>query len=150
MLSDCCLQDFFNQIVQHEMVAAGERFDKAGGVLMPLHRNRGQLQAGNPAFGAGFQCGDVFRVKGSSPSSWLRNSAASAGVKRRSAARSSVSWPRARSRAKGSWWILTGGDSQMHLRWQVLEQKGEGFVNRFGIDHVVVVQNEDEMIWNEW
>ncbi len=35
----------------------------------------------------------------------------------------------------------------MHLRWQVLEQKGEVFVNRFGIDYVVVVQNEDEMIW---
>ena len=30
-------QDFFNQIVQHEMVAAGERFDKAGGIFMPLH-----------------------------------------------------------------------------------------------------------------
>ena len=31
------LQDFFHQIVQHEMVAAGERFDEAGGVLMSLH-----------------------------------------------------------------------------------------------------------------
>ena len=55
------LQDFFDQIVQHEMVAAGERLDEAGGVLMSLHGKRGQLQAGNPAFGAGFQCGDVFR-----------------------------------------------------------------------------------------
>ena len=55
------LQDFFNQIVQHEMVAAGEGFDEAGGVLMSLHGKRGQLQAGDPAFGAGFQRGDVFR-----------------------------------------------------------------------------------------
>ena len=54
------LQDFFHQIVQHEMVAAGEGLDETGGVLMSLHGKRGQLQAGNPAFGAGFQRGDVF------------------------------------------------------------------------------------------
>ena len=53
-------QDFFDQVVQHEMVAAGEGFDEAGGVLMSLHGKCGQLQTGNPAFGAGFQCGDVF------------------------------------------------------------------------------------------
>src|SRR4030067_2529682 len=35
------MQDFFNQIVQHEMVAAGEILDKAGGVLMPLYGNSG-------------------------------------------------------------------------------------------------------------
>ena len=35
------LQNLFNQIVQHEMVAAGERFDEAGGILMSLHRKRG-------------------------------------------------------------------------------------------------------------
>ena len=84
------------------------------------------------------------------PITWLRNSAASAGVKRKSAARSSVNWPRARNRARGRWWILTGGDDQVHLRRQVLEQKGEGFVNRFGIDHVVVVQDEDEIVRDEW
>ena len=80
------------------------------------------------------------------PITWLRNSAASAGVKRKSAARSSVNWPRARNRARGSCGILTGGDDQVHLRRQVLEQKGEGMVNRFGINHVVVVQDEDEIV----
>ena len=55
------LQDFFDQIVQHEMVTAGERFDEAGGVFLPLHRNRSQLQAGDPTLCAGLQCGDVFR-----------------------------------------------------------------------------------------
>ena len=43
-------------------------------------------------------------------------------------------------------WILTGGDDQVHLWRQVLEQKGEGIVNRFGINHVVVVQDEDEIV----
>jgi hypothetical protein len=40
-----------------------------------------------------------------------------------------------------------GGDNQVHVWWQVLEQKGENIVNRFGINHVVVVKDEDEMIW---
>src|SRR5260221_255482 len=54
-------QDFFHQIVQHEMVTAGERLDEAGGVLLSLQGNGSQVQAGNPAFGAGFQGGNVFR-----------------------------------------------------------------------------------------
>ena len=63
MSLDTCLlrfQDFFKQIVQHEMVAAGEGLDEAGDVLMSQHGKRSQLQASNPAFGAGFQRGDVF------------------------------------------------------------------------------------------
>ena len=43
-------------------------------------------------------------------------------------------------------WILTGGDDQVHLRRQVLEQKGEGIVNRFGINHMVVVKNQDKIV----
>ena len=57
-------EDFFHQIVQHEMVAAGERSDEAGGVLLSLQGKRSQLQAGNPAFGAAFQGGDVFCREG--------------------------------------------------------------------------------------
>ena len=42
--------------------------------------------------------------------------------------------------------ILTGGNDQVHLWRQVLEQKGEGLVNRFGINNVVVVKDEDEIV----
>ena len=49
----------FDQVVQHEAVAAGEGLDERGGVGAPLHGERGQLQAGNPALGAGFQGGDL-------------------------------------------------------------------------------------------
>ena len=34
----------------------------------------------------------------------------------------------------------------MHLRRQVLDEIGEGHVNRFGINHVVVVKDEDEIV----
>src|ERR671911_1256549 len=56
-------QHFFDQIVKHEMMAAGEGFYEAGGVLMSPHRDRGQLQAGDPTFGSTIQGGDVSRRK---------------------------------------------------------------------------------------
>ncbi len=48
--------------------------------------------------------------------------------------------------------ILAGGDDQVHLRRQVFEQKGQDVVdgcrriNRSGVNHVVVVQDEDEAL----
>ena len=33
----------------------------------------------------------------------------------------------------------------MHLGWQVLDQKGQGIVNWLGINHMVVIQDEDEI-----
>ena len=55
------LQDLVDQIVHDVAVVAGESPDEPGNVLVALHRERGQLQAGNPAFGARFQGGDVLR-----------------------------------------------------------------------------------------
>ncbi len=44
-------------------------------------------------------------------------------------------------------WIFAGGNDQMHLWRQVLDEICEGHVNRFGINHVVVIKDEDEMVW---
>ena len=55
------LEDFLDQVVEHEVVAAGERRDEARGVLTALQRDRGQLQAGDPALGPGFERGDLVR-----------------------------------------------------------------------------------------
>src|SRR3712207_5802625 len=43
-------------------------------------------------------------------------------------------------------WILAGGDDQVHPWWQVLQQKGEGIVDRSGINDVVVVEDENEIV----
>ncbi len=43
--------------------------------------------------------------------------------------------------------ILTRGDDKVHLRWEVIEQKGEGLVYRFGVNQMVVVKDEDEALW---
>ena len=48
--------------------------------------------------------------------------------------------------------VFAGGYDQVHLGRQVLEQKGDGFVDRcrpayrFGIDHVVIVDDQGEII----
>ncbi len=48
-------EDFVGQILAHEAVAAAERADEAGPVVPLAHRQRGQLQAGDPALGARLQ-----------------------------------------------------------------------------------------------
>ena len=40
-------------------MAAGERLDEAGGVVLAMQGEGRELQADNPAFGARFQSGDV-------------------------------------------------------------------------------------------
>ncbi|CAN7761689.1 hypothetical protein LJR153_007090 [Paenibacillus sp. LjRoot153] len=45
-------------------------------------------------------------------------------------------------------WILTGGDNQVHLWWEMLEQEDERIVYPFGINNMVVVKDEDELVRN--
>ncbi len=52
-------QDFFHQIIHNKVMVAGERVDEGRGVFVSLHRECRQLEPGDPAFGAGFQSGDV-------------------------------------------------------------------------------------------
>ena len=145
------IQNFFHQVVQHEMMAAGERLDETGGVLMPLHRKRplqgkgGQLQTGNPAFGAGFQRGDVFRREVQAHHLVEKFGGFGGGETQIGGAQFGQLAPGAQA-GQGQRWILAGGDDQVHLRRQVFEQKGKGLINRFGINRVVVIQDEDEIV----
>ena len=42
--------------------------------------------------------------------------------------------------------ILPGGDDQVHLWRQMLQQKRESLVHRFGVDDMVVVEDEDDTV----
>jgi len=81
-----------------------------------------------------------------SPITRLRNSAASAGVNRKSTARSFGQLAADAQASEWEWWILAGGDDQVHLPGQVLEQEGQGLIDWLGLNHVVVVQDEDEIV----
>jgi hypothetical protein len=43
-------------------------------------------------------------------------------------------------------WILAGGDDEVHSWRQVLDQEGEGIVYRVGINEVVVIEHEEEIV----
>ena len=45
-------------------MAAGKSLDKAGHVFAPLHREGGQLQPSDPAFGPRLQRGDLLSRQG--------------------------------------------------------------------------------------
>ena len=54
-------QDLLDQVVHDVPVVSGEGPDESGNILVALQGQRGQLQAGDPAFGAVVQRGDVLR-----------------------------------------------------------------------------------------
>jgi hypothetical protein len=62
----------------------------------------------------------------------------------RSAERRRSSTPASSPLTSNTWAYATPSTG---LRWQVLEQKGQGIVNRFGIKDVVVVKDQDDMVW---
>ena len=56
------VQDFFDEVVEDVAVVSGQRGDKCvpARILQTLHRQRGQLQAGDPALGAAIERRDLF------------------------------------------------------------------------------------------
>ena len=87
------------------------------------------MQAGNPTFGAILQRGDILRrqIQAHHPNEKV------GGFGRREAQISGAQFghlaPGAQA-GQGQLRVLTGGDDQVHLRRLVLEQKGEGGVDR--------------------
>ena len=138
------LQHLLHQIIQHKAVAAGEGADEIGRVgLVALQGERRQLQPGNPAFGARFQGGDVGGGKVEAHDLVEENGRflhRKAQIGRAQLGKLAAH-AQAGQRQVG---VLAGGDDQVQLRRQVLQQEGEQFVNRVGIYLVVVIQHQHE------
>jgi hypothetical protein len=139
------LKHFFGQVIDDEAAAAGEGLNEVAGRLMPLQGQRGQLQTGDPAFGARFQRGDVFRREVEAHDLGEKSGGFGRGKPQIRGAQFGqfVTRPQPRQRQRG---ILPGGDDQAHRGGQVCEQKGEGLAHRFVVNHVVVIKDEDEIV----
>ncbi len=135
--------DFVDQIVEDEAMTAGEGFDEGRGVITALHRERGELQARDPALGAGFegrhlalgqgQAHDVAQKLGG----FGRREAQVGGAQFDQLVAGAQPGQRQRR-------ILARGDDQVQARWLMLEQKGDGAIHGSRVDPVIVVENEDE------
>ena len=105
----------------------------------------GQLQAGNPTFGTGFQRGDVFRREVQAHRLVEKFGGLRGGEAQVRGAQLGQLAPGTQT----SEWqvrILTGGDDQVHLWRQVLEKEGEGVVDPLGVDQVEVIEDQDDPV----
>src|SRR5579859_6682068 len=53
------LQHLLDQVVHDVAVVTGKAADELRDIVSPLHRERGQLECGDPAFGPRFQNGEL-------------------------------------------------------------------------------------------
>ena len=119
--------------------------NKAGGILLPLHGKRGQLQTGNPAFGAGFQSGDIFRRE-TKTHRLVEKLGGFGGGKAQIGGAQLGQLAAGTQPGQGEMRIFTGGDDQVHLRRYMFEQKGESVIDRSGLDYMIIVENQDKII----
>ena len=137
-------QDLLGQVVQHKAVAAGKRTDETGDILLPLHGQRSQLQAGDPAFGAALQGRDVLRRE-------LQAHHPAEEVGRLFGRKAQVGGAQLGELAPGAEAsegqdrVLTSGDDEPQARRQVLEEEGELIIDFGGAGRVVVVEHEKDI-----
>ena len=139
------LQHLPDQVVDDVAVVAGEAGDEAGNVVSSLHRERRQLERGDPSFGASLQSGDV---GGRQLQSHHVVEIGRGLVEREAqiggpdldevAARSKA---RQRQRRVGP-----TGDHQPDLRREVLHQVGHPVLDLGLLDDVVVVEHHHDRV----
>ena len=139
------LQHLLDQVVDDVPVVAGEAGDEAGDVVSPLHRERRQLERGDPPFGAPLQRCDVLRRQ--------RQSHHLVEVRRGLVGReaqvggadldqlAAPPQPGQRQRRVGA-----AGDHQVDLRGQVLQQEGHPVLHLARVDDVVVVEHQHDIV----
>jgi hypothetical protein len=121
------------------------RGDEAGDVVSSLQRQRGQLEGGDPAFGASLQGRDVARGQ-LQPGDvvevgrgFLQGEAQVGG--------SDLDQGAARPQpGQGQLRVGAGTDHQVHLRREVLEQEGHAGLDVGAVDEVVVVEHQVEVV----
>ena len=139
------LQDLLDQVVDDVAVVPGEARDEAGDVVAALHRERRQLDRGDPPLGAPLQRGDVLRRQ-VEPHHLVE-------VRRRLVGReaqiggadldelAAPAQPRQRQRRVGA-----AGEHQVDLRGQVLQQEGHPVLDLARLDDVVVVEHQHDVV----
>ena len=115
-------------------------------ILAALHRQRGQLQTGDPALSPPLEGGDILRRK--VKLHHLPQKAACLFLRELEITLPDVSDLSARTQAgQRQGGIFTSGNDQVHLGRLVLQEKGELLVDGQRLDQVVVIEDEHEGLW---
>ena len=139
------LDDLLDQVVDDVAVVPGEAGDELGGVVASLHRQRGELEGGDPALGATLERGDVAAPVSSQAHRLVEVGRGLLGGEAQVggadldqlAARPQ---PRQRQGRVGP-----AGDHQVQLRREVVEQEGHRVVDLARLDDVVVVEDQHDV-----
>jgi hypothetical protein len=138
-------QHLLDEVVHDVAIVAGEGLDEAGNVIAPAHREGGQLEPGDPAFRPLLQGFDIFRREIEVHRLAQERRRFRCGEAQIGDAQLGHLAAGAQA-GEGELRILAGGDDQVQLRRQVIEQEGHRLVDRPRIDRVVVIQHENEAI----
>ena len=140
----CRARTSSHEVVDDVVVVAGEAGDERAGVVPPLQRQRGQLQGGDPALGTTLERADVV---GGQPQAH-RAVEIGRGLVGREA---QVGRPHLHQLTAGAQLgqrqrrVGAGGEDQMQPRRLVLEDERHSVVHLRRVEHVVVVQHEDDL-----
>ena len=139
------LEHLLGEEVDDEAVVAGEAGDEVGGVDAPLHRERGELQGRDPAFGAGLESGHVALVEAQAHRVVEVGGRFAVGeAEVRGADLEEIAacpQPTERQRRVGP-----AGDHQVGLAGEVVDQEAEGVVDLRAVDDVVVVEDDRDVV----
>ena len=114
-------------------------------VAAALHRQRRELQGGDPSLGTGFEHVDIGLGQGQFHR--VVQVLGGLGCREAQVGRSDLEQiavcPQRSERERR---IGPGGDHQTELRWEVLEQERDRVVDLGRVDHVVVVEHQDDVL----
>ena len=138
------LQHLLGQVVDDVAVVPGEAGDEPGGVVASLHRQRRQLQCGDPPFGASLQ---RRHVRGRQLQAHHLVEVRRSLVRREPQVGSAdldqlAACPQPGQRQRR---VSTAGDHQVQPRRQVVEQERHRVLDLAGVDQVVVVEHQHDV-----
>ena len=139
------LQDLLDQVVDDVAVVPGEARDEAGDVVSTLHRERRELERGDPAFGAPLERRDIPR--GQVQVHHLVE--VCGGLVRREAQIGRADLDQFAARPQASQRqrrIGAGGDHQVDPRREVLQEERHAALDVAGVDQVVVVEHQHDVV----
>ena len=137
------LQDLLGQVVDDIAIVSREPGDEACHVLALLHGERRELERGDPALGALLECGNVVCQQVQVHRAVEVGGGLLLGepeVGRADLDEVSTST----ESGQRQWWVGARGDRQVHVGRQVIEQERDPLVHLWGLDHVVVVEHQQQ------